>query len=97
MVHPGNGETVLAFVALIPDALEFVEVVLDQVIQRGILGVSRPVDSLRIAFHIRSNRLPSLWANLMFGRSWIWRRGDVPYFSSAGGFCGSSASVDREQ
>ena len=28
----------LAFVALVPDTLEFVEVVLDQVIQRGILG-----------------------------------------------------------
>ena len=97
MVHPGNGETVLAFVALIPDALEFVEVVLDQVIQRGILGVSRPIDSLRMTFHIGSNRLPSLWANLMFGRSWIRRRGDVPYFSSADGFYGSSASVDREQ
>ena len=26
--HPGNGEAVLFFVALVPDALEFVEVVL---------------------------------------------------------------------
>jgi hypothetical protein len=49
---------VLAFVALIPDALEFVEVILDQVIKRGILGVSRPIDSLRMTFHIESNRLP---------------------------------------
>jgi len=53
-------ETVLAFVALVPDALEFVEVVLDQVIQRGLPGASLPVDSLRTAFHIRSNRLPPL-------------------------------------
>jgi len=52
----GAPETVLAFVALVPDTLEFVEVILDQVIKRGILGVSRPIDSLRIALHIGSNR-----------------------------------------
>jgi hypothetical protein len=56
----GTPESVLFFVALVPDALEFIEMVLDQVIKRGGLGVSRPVDSLRMAFHIRSNRLPSL-------------------------------------
>ena len=32
--HDGAPESVLAFVALIPDALEFVKVVLDQAIQR---------------------------------------------------------------
>ena len=62
----GTPETVLAFVALIPDALEFVEMILDQVIQRGILGVARPIDSLRMTFHIGSNRLPDSCANLMF-------------------------------
>ena len=45
----------LAFVALVPDALELVKVVLDQAIQRGGLGVARPVDSLGQALHTGSN------------------------------------------
>ena len=74
----------LAFVALIPDALEFVEVVLDQVIQRGILGISRPIDSLRMTFHIGSNRLPDSCANLMFrtGAEFGQRRSMEPTFRS---------------
>ena len=56
----------LPFVALIPDALEFVEVILDQMMQRAIPGVSRPIDSLWKTFHIGSNRLPDSCANLMF-------------------------------
>lgn len=56
MPDDGAPESVLLFVALVPDSLEFVEVVLDQVIERGGLGVSGPVDSLRMALHIGSNR-----------------------------------------
>jgi hypothetical protein len=41
--HPGNGKAVLSFVALVPDALEFVEVVLYQAIQAGGLGISGPI------------------------------------------------------
>lgn len=37
------------FVALLPDALEFVELVLDQAIKRGGPGVSGPVDSLELS------------------------------------------------
>jgi hypothetical protein len=46
---------VLAFVALLPDALELVEVVLNQAIERRGMGIPRPVDSLRQALHIGSN------------------------------------------
>ena len=45
----------LAFVALVPDALELVEVVLEQAIKRGGLGIAGPVDSLGQALHIESN------------------------------------------
>ena len=45
----------LAFVALVPDALEFFEVVLDEAIQRRGLGIPGPVDSLGQALHIGSN------------------------------------------
>ena len=64
----GTPETVLAFVALVPDAFEFLEVVLDQMIERRVLGVSRPVDSLGMAFHIRSNQRKGLCANLICTR-----------------------------
>ena len=71
---PDNGtpESVLFFVALVPDALEFIEVVLDQAIKGGGLGVSRPIDSLRTTFHIGSNRRPHSCANLMFWTGRIW-------------------------
>jgi hypothetical protein len=46
---------VLAFVALVPDALELVDVVLNEAIQRGGLGIPGPVDSLGQALHIGSN------------------------------------------
>jgi hypothetical protein len=51
----GAVEAVLVFVALIPEALEFVEVVLDQAIQAGGLRVSGPIDSLEKTFHMESN------------------------------------------
>jgi hypothetical protein len=62
----GAPEAVLLFVALIPNALELVEVVLDQVIQPGGLRISRPVDSLRIASHMESNCPRRFCANSMF-------------------------------
>jgi hypothetical protein len=49
-------EAVLLFVALVPDVLQFVEVVLNQAIQAGGLGISGPVDSLEDPFHMESNR-----------------------------------------
>ena len=55
MAHDRAPESVLAFVALVPDALELVEVVLDQPIQRRGLGIARPVDPLGLALHIGSN------------------------------------------
>ena len=67
MEHPGNGEAVLLFVARIPDALEFVEVVLYQAIQAGGLGVSGPIDSLENAFHKESNCPMGTRANFIFG------------------------------
>jgi hypothetical protein len=63
----GAPEAVLLFVAVVPDALELVEVVLDQVIEHRGLGISRPVDSLRIAFHMESNCPSRYCANAMFG------------------------------
>jgi hypothetical protein len=45
----------LAFIALIPDALELVEMVLDQAKQGRRLSIARAVDSLRQALHIGSN------------------------------------------
>ena len=53
MPHDRAPESVLAFVALVSDALELVEVVLDQAIQRRSLGIPGPVDSLGQALHIR--------------------------------------------
>jgi len=58
-------ESVLAFVAPVPDALELVEVVLDQAIQRRSLGIARPVDSLGQALHTGSNCLVTLAAKKM--------------------------------
>jgi hypothetical protein len=49
-------------------------VVLDQMIQRCILGVARPIDSLRMTFHIGSNRRPRSCANLMFWTGRIWSK-----------------------
>jgi len=46
MTDDGAPEAVLFFVALIPDALKLVEVVLDQSKQVGGPRVARPVDSL---------------------------------------------------
>jgi hypothetical protein len=65
MPDDGAPETVLFFVALVPDALEFVEVILDQAIQAGRLGISRPVDSLEDAVHMESDFPRRLWANSM--------------------------------
>jgi len=42
----GTPESVRIFIPLVPDALEFIEVVLDQAIKGGGLGISGPVDSL---------------------------------------------------
>ena len=55
----------LAFVALVPDALELIEVVLDQTIQRGGLGIPGPIDSLGQALHIGSNCPATPAANKM--------------------------------
>lgn len=66
MPDDGASEGVLLSAALVPDALELVEVVLDQVIKRGGLGISRPVGSLRVAFHMESNCPRGLCANSMF-------------------------------
>jgi len=46
---------VFAFVALFPNTLELVEVMLDQAIQRGGLAIPGAVDSLGQALHIGSN------------------------------------------
>jgi hypothetical protein len=67
VAHPGNGEAVLFFVALVRDALEFVEVVLYQAIQAGGLGVSGPIDSLENAFHKESNCPMGTRANFILG------------------------------
>jgi len=82
MPDDGAPEAVLLFVAVVPDALELVEVVLDQVIERGGLGISRPVDSLRIAFHMESNRPRDLRANL------IWVRKAAPDLRACHGLMG---------
>jgi hypothetical protein len=58
---------VLAFIALFPDALELVEVVLDQAIQGGGLDIPGPIDSLGQALHIGSNCPTSPAANKMLG------------------------------
>jgi hypothetical protein len=55
VAHDRAPESVLAFVVLVPDALELVEVVLDQAIPRRGLDISRPLDSLGQALHIDSN------------------------------------------
>jgi hypothetical protein len=55
VAHDRAPESVLAFVALLPDALELVEVALDQAVQRRRLGIPRPVDFLRQALHRRFN------------------------------------------
>jgi len=60
----GAPESVLLFVAVIPEAFEPIEVVLDQAVECGGLGVTGPVDSLGIAFHMESNRPRDLRANL---------------------------------
>ena len=55
----------LAFVALLPDTLELVEVILDQAIQGGGLGIPGAVDSLGQAWHIGSNCPEAAVANKM--------------------------------
>ncbi len=55
MAHNGTPESVLASIALFPDALELVEEVLDQAIQRTVLGIPGAIDSLKRALHIESN------------------------------------------
>jgi hypothetical protein len=54
---------VLAFVALVPETIELFEVVLDQTVQRGGLGIPGPIDSLGQALHIGSNRPAAPAAN----------------------------------
>ena len=56
MPDDGAPEAVLFFVALIPDAFELVEVVLDQGKEVGGPRIAGPVDSWSRALHIRSNR-----------------------------------------
>jgi hypothetical protein len=56
---------VLPFVALFPDGLELVEVVLDQAIQRGGLDIPGAADSLGQALHIGSNCPAAPAANKM--------------------------------
>lgn len=58
-------ESVLAFAAVVPGALELVEVVFDQTIKRGSPGVPGPVDPLGQAFLIRSSRATGLCAKLI--------------------------------
>ena len=41
----GAPEAVLFFVTVVPNALELVEIILDELIQPGGLRISRPVDS----------------------------------------------------
>ena len=82
MPDDGAPEAVLLFVALIPDALELVEVVLDQAVESGGLGVTGPVDSLRMAFHIKSNCPMDLRANL------IWVREAAPDLRACHGLMG---------
>jgi hypothetical protein len=56
---------VLAFITLFPDALELVEVVLDQTIKWRGLGIPGPIDSLGQALHIGSNCPAAPAANKM--------------------------------
>jgi len=56
MPDDGAPEAVLSFVALVPDALQLVKVVLDQGKQLRGARIAGPVDSLSRTLHIRSNR-----------------------------------------
>jgi hypothetical protein len=67
----------LFFVALIPETLQLVEVVLDQGKEVGGAGVSRPINCLRGALHIVSNRSSDCVAKMMlagFERAPVVRR-----------------------
>jgi hypothetical protein len=65
MADDGAPEAMLFFVALIPDALKLVEVVLDQGKEVVGAGVSRPINCLRRALHIVSNRSSDCVAKMM--------------------------------
>jgi len=65
MPDDGAPEAVPSFVALVPDALELVKVVLDQGKQLRGARIAGPVDSLSRTLHIRSNRSTDSVANIM--------------------------------
>jgi hypothetical protein len=65
LADDGTPEAVLFFVALVPNALEFVEVVRDQPVQAGGLWIPKPIDSLEDASPRESNCWHGKRANLL--------------------------------